>query len=295
MRLGFQDGGLCAVVGRVPAFASVLGVDDIHQRLKQFRGGGDKAGVTVRLAVLVGAVEHSCIGDSEAVRAVNDRLPRSAADMPRPFCIPAHLPSPPSGDAIVERDELGAETSSHAVGGGARFAPPLHQSDDLIQLAVGFLHCGKKGGERFSLGGGGHGRSPSVPTPAAGSIPTLVPAIVLVLAAARRELAMDEEELNRLRERVEIAAKAAALAEYEPQADDGLLIAEALLAVLGRKFGLRFVLDVQREVYKKADNWSQDADPCRRADATEMLAVAEAGYFADLIEELLDDEPSGNA
>lgn len=106
---------------------------------------------------------------------------------------------------------------------------------------------------------------------------------------------MDKEELGRLVAEIEARAIVAAEAEYEGVADDGLQIARALLQVLGRRFGLRFVVDVQNEVMENADLWSKDQDPCRRADAVEIAAVARAGYFADLIEELVEREKPGNA
>lgn len=106
---------------------------------------------------------------------------------------------------------------------------------------------------------------------------------------------MEKEELDALIERMKARGEQDAIEQYEGQADDGLQIARAMLRVLGRKFGLSFVLEVQREVFENAANWAEDPDPCRRKDALDIVAVAEAGYFTDLIDELSDELPSGRA
>lgn len=106
---------------------------------------------------------------------------------------------------------------------------------------------------------------------------------------------MEKEELEALLASLRQRGEDDANAGYVAQADDGFQIARALLTVLGRQMGLRFVLDVQAEVFDRAADWAQDADPHRRADALEIAAVAEAGYFTDLIDELSDELPSGRA
>jgi len=106
---------------------------------------------------------------------------------------------------------------------------------------------------------------------------------------------MEKEELDRLIDEMRAKAMADADREYEGVADDGFEIARALLHVLGDKFGLGFVLDVQREVVDHAQRLAASDDPHRRADAVEVMAVANAGYFTDLIDDLADDLPSGHA
>jgi hypothetical protein len=106
---------------------------------------------------------------------------------------------------------------------------------------------------------------------------------------------MEREELDRLIAEIKAKAEADVEADYEPQADDGLVIARALLQVLGRRLGLGFVLETQAEVLAHAKHWSESEDPLRRADAVEIAEVANAGYFTDLIDELADKLPSGRA
>lgn len=106
---------------------------------------------------------------------------------------------------------------------------------------------------------------------------------------------MDRDELDRLIAGTRAKAAADVRAEYEPHADDGLVIARALLQVLGRRIGLGLVLKTQSEVLAHAKRWSESDDPLRRADAVEIAEVASAGYFTNLIDELADTLPSGRA
>lgn len=106
---------------------------------------------------------------------------------------------------------------------------------------------------------------------------------------------MDREEIDKLIAEITARGEADAEAEYVGQADDGFQIARALLTVLGRRLGLPFVIDVQAVVLEHARDWSESDDPLRRADAVEIVAVANAGYFTDLIDELSEKLPSGRA
>ncbi|MES3152545.1 hypothetical protein [Sphingomonas faeni] len=106
---------------------------------------------------------------------------------------------------------------------------------------------------------------------------------------------MDKDEVARLIAEIEERGRRDAEAAYEPHADDGFQISRAILQVLGRRLGLGFVLEVQAEVLSNAERWSEDEDPHMRADAAEIAAVANAGYFEDLIDELAEKLPAGRA
>ncbi|HYI40017.1 MAG TPA: hypothetical protein VE053_06835 [Allosphingosinicella sp.] len=101
---------------------------------------------------------------------------------------------------------------------------------------------------------------------------------------------MDKTETEALVERFkkEAAEKAA------EHTDDGFQLARALLHVMGKRFGVAFVLEVQREVLAHADNVATWDEPfCR--EAADIREVANAGYFTDLIDALSVDEPAGRA
>jgi DNA integrity scanning protein DisA with diadenylate cyclase activity len=105
---------------------------------------------------------------------------------------------------------------------------------------------------------------------------------------------MDPDEFQRILAEAKEAGERRALEEHEPEANDAFEIARALLQVLGRRFGAAFVAEVQREVFRRADDVEGQEEPwCR--DAEEIRKVANAGYFTDLIDELASDGPSGRA